>query len=154
MCDNIPFRSFRHKLSSFRALRAEEQSEDKTKEIVNQTDSDRRDNNDYNDNDGVVDNSFFAGPNNFFKFTDNVFEETFYSREKGRLFRSIFISHGKYLFLSLLRLFVERVFATEPAIFFHFKSVRIVLFVFHGSVVALFALSACQHYFDSHCGTS
>ena len=57
-------------------------------------------------------------------------------------------------FLSSLSFSVERVFPAESAVLFHFKSVRIVLFVFHGSVVALFALCAGQHYFDSHCGTS
>ena len=82
------------KLSSFRALRAEEQPDDKTEEIVYKADTDRRDNNDYNNNGGVIDDLFFAGPCNFFKLTGDVFEETFYSREKGRLFRSIFISHG------------------------------------------------------------
>ena len=92
--DNIPFRSFRHKLSSFRALRAEEQPYNETEEIVNKADADRRDDNDYNNNGGVVDDLFFAGPCNFFELTTDVFEETFYSREKGRLFRSIFISHG------------------------------------------------------------
>ena len=57
-------------------------------------------------------------------------------------------------FLSSLSFSVERVFPAEPAVLFHFKPIRIILFIFHGSVVALFALCACQHYFDSHCGTS
>ena len=38
----------------------------------------------------------------------------------------------------------------EPAIFVHFQSVGIILFVLHGVVVALFALAACQRDPYSH----
>jgi hypothetical protein len=41
----------------------------------------------------------------------------------------------------------------EPAKLLHFKPIRIVLFVFHGIVVALFALCAGKGNFDAHNGT-
>ena len=43
---------------------------------------------------------------------------------------------------------------TEPTILIHFKSVRVILFVFHCVVIALFALGASKCYFYSHNGTS
>ena len=49
---------------------------------------------------------------------------------------------------------MQGVFAAEPAVFVHFQSVRIVLLVLHGVVVALLALGAGQDDFDSHNGTS
>ena len=42
----------------------------------------------------------------------------------------------------------------EPAVLVHFNSVRIVLLVLLGVVVALFALRASQGDFYSHFGTS
>jgi len=50
---------------------------------------------------------------------------------------------------------VKRVLAAELAVFIHFKSVGIVLFVFGSIVVPLFAFRACQNYFIlTHVGTS
>ena len=49
---------------------------------------------------------------------------------------------------------MQGVFAAEPAVFVHFQSVRIVLFVFDSVVIALLALGAGQDDFDSHNGTS
>lgn len=46
------------------------------------------------------------------------------------------------------------VLLAESAIFVHFKSVGVVLFVFHSVVVALLALSAGECNFYSHDGTS
>ena len=56
--------------------------------------------------------------------------------------------------VSLLRLAVHGVLAAEAAVLVHFQSVRIVLLVLHGVVVALLALGAGQGNFDSHFGTS
>jgi len=49
---------------------------------------------------------------------------------------------------------VKRVFAAELAVFVHFKSVRIVLFVFGRVVVSLLAFRAGECDFDAHFGTS
>ena len=50
---------------------------------------------------------------------------------------------------------MKRVLAAELAVFVHFKSVGIVLFVFGSVVVPLFAFRACQNYFFlTHVGTS
>ena len=46
------------------------------------------------------------------------------------------------------------VLAAEAAVLVHFQSVRIVLLVLHGVVVALLTLGASQGNFDSHVGTS
>jgi len=46
------------------------------------------------------------------------------------------------------------VLAAEPAVFVHFQPVGVVLFVFHGIVVALLALAASQSDFGSHIGAS
>ena len=46
------------------------------------------------------------------------------------------------------------VLTAEAAVLVHFQSVRIVLLVLHGVVVALLALGAGQGNFDSHFGTS
>lgn len=55
----------------------------------------------------------------------------------------------------LLGFLVKRVLAAELAVFVHFKSVGIVLFVFGSVVVSLFAFRACQNYFIlTHVGTS
>ena len=45
-------------------------------------------------------------------------------------------------------------FLAESAILVHLETIRIVLLVLHGVVVALFALRAGQGDFDSHNGTS
>ena len=50
--------------------------------------------------------------------------------------------------------FVNCVFFAEPAVLIHFKSVRVILLVFHCVVVALFALCASECNFNSHDGTS
>jgi len=42
------------------------------------------------------------------------------------------------------------VFAAEPAVLVHFKSVRIVLLILRGVVVSLLALTASQGDSDSH----
>ena len=55
---------------------------------------------------------------------------------------------------SLLGFFVESVLAAELAVLVHFDSVRVILLVFLGVVIALLALSACQCNFNSHFGTS
>ncbi len=46
------------------------------------------------------------------------------------------------------------VFLAEPAILFHLEPVRVVLFILHRVIVALFAHCAGQGYFYSHNGTS
>ena len=45
-------------------------------------------------------------------------------------------------------------FFAEPAVLIHFKSVRVILLVFHCVVVALFALCASECDLNSHDGTS
>jgi hypothetical protein len=49
---------------------------------------------------------------------------------------------------------VKGVLFAEPAVLVHFKSVGVVLLVFHCVVVALFALCASKCDFNSHNGTS
>jgi hypothetical protein len=49
---------------------------------------------------------------------------------------------------------VKRVFLTESAVLVHLKPVRVILFILHRVIIALFALSAGQSYFHSHNGTS
>jgi hypothetical protein len=49
---------------------------------------------------------------------------------------------------------VDGVLAAEAAILVHFQTIRIVLLVLHGVVVALLAFGASQGDFDSHNGTS
>ena len=49
---------------------------------------------------------------------------------------------------------MHSVLAAEAAVLVHLKSVRVVLLVLHGVVVALLALGAGQGNFDSHFGTS
>ena len=56
--------------------------------------------------------------------------------------------------MTLLRLAMHGVLAAEAAVLVHLKSVRVVLLVLHGVVVALLALGAGQGNFDSHFGTS
>ena len=45
---------------------------------------------------------------------------------------------------------VHRVLLAEPAVFLHFDSVRVVLFVLHGVVISLLALVARQSDFGTH----
>ena len=52
--------------------------------------------------------------------------------------------------IQLFCFFVQSVFSAKTTILFHFKSIRIVFLVFHGVVVSLFALAACQSDFYSH----
>jgi hypothetical protein len=151
--NDIPFGSFSHRHSSFRVLRAEKQFCDQTEKVIDQADENRRNYHRHNDNAGVVDHLSSIGPDDLFDLTVNVLEEALQSRDERRLFRGIFICHGSS-FLSSFRLSVERVLPAEFAIFLLFDSVRIVLFVFHGVVVALLALRAGEHDLDSHCGTS
>ena len=49
---------------------------------------------------------------------------------------------------------MKGVLFAEPAVLVHFKSVGVVLLVFHCVVVALFALCASKCDFNSHNGTS
>ena len=49
----------------------------------------------------------------------------------------------------LLRFFVERVLAAEPAILLHFQSVRVILLVLFRVVVALLALGAYERNLNS-----
>ena len=49
---------------------------------------------------------------------------------------------------------MHSVLAAEATVLVHFQSVRIVLLVLHGVVVALLTLGASQGNFDSHVGTS
>ena len=42
----------------------------------------------------------------------------------------------------------------EPTVLVHFQSVRVILFVLHGVVIALLALGTSQSDFYSHDGTS
>ena len=58
------------------------------------------------------------------------------------------------IFLQSLSFFVKRVLAAELAVFLHFKSVRIVLFVFGCVIVSLLAFCAGESDFDAHFGTS
>ena len=51
---------------------------------------------------------------------------------------------------SLLGFLVDGMFLAETAVLAHFKSVRVILLVFHCVVVALFALAARQCDSDSH----
>lgn len=64
------------------------------------------------------------------------------------------IAYGIVVRSILLGFAMDGVFATEPAIFIHFQSVRVVLLVFHCVVVALLAVCASKCDFDSHNGTS
>lgn len=49
---------------------------------------------------------------------------------------------------------MKSVLAAETAVLIHLKSVRIILLVFLGLVVSLFAFAANEGDFDSHFGTS
>ena len=49
---------------------------------------------------------------------------------------------------------MNRVLSAEPAILLHFKTVGVVLLVFHRVVVSLLALIASQSHFNAHFGTS
>lgn len=51
---------------------------------------------------------------------------------------------------SLLGFLVQGVLSAEPAVLVHFKSVRVVLLVFHSVVVALLAFGASKCDFNSH----
>ena len=50
----------------------------------------------------------------------------------------------------LLRFLMQGMLAAETAVFIEFKSVRVILFVLHSVVVALFALTAGKSYLYSH----
>ena len=49
---------------------------------------------------------------------------------------------------------MQSVLFAESAILIHFKSVRVVLFVFHCVVIALLAFCTSEGNFNSHDGTS
>ena len=100
---------------------------------------------------GIVDDLFFAWPNNFLHLTFKVFEEAGDFSGEAYFF---FVSHYDKTAFRLLSLFVSGVFSAELAIFAHFKSVRIVFLVFDCVVVALFAFSASHGNFNPHIGTS
>jgi len=62
---------------------------------------------------------------------------------------------SSYRFIQkLLGFFVKRVLAAELAVFLHFKSVGIVLFVFCCVIVSLLAFRAGESDFNAHIGTS
>jgi hypothetical protein len=96
-----------------------------------------------------------GGPNELLEFASAVIEELTHSGKNIRLFVRI-ICHVFLLrfFQKLLGFFVKRVFAAELAIFLHFKSVGIVLFVLGCVIVSLLAFRAGESDFNAHIGTS
>jgi hypothetical protein len=104
---------------------------------------------------GVLHKLLFGGPNELVEFTSAVFEEFTHSGKDVRLFVRL-ICHVFLLrfFQKLLGFFVKRVFAAELAIFLHFKSVGIVLFVLGCVIVSLLAFRAGESDFNAHIGTS
>jgi hypothetical protein len=104
---------------------------------------------------GVFRKLLLGGPDKLGEFALAVFEEFTHSGKNVRLFVS-FICHVFLLrfFQKLLGFFVKRVFAAELAIFLHFKSVGIVLFVLGCVIVSLLAFRAGESDFNAHIGTS
>lgn len=92
------------------------------------------------DNYSIVDNLFFCGPRNFFHLGDYFVYELLHSH-----FTSPFNPLKR-----LFRLFVQRVLLAEFAILIELQTIRVVLLVLVGAVVAAMALRALQRDIVAH----
>ena len=92
------------------------------------------------DNDGIINQLFPGRPGYFFHFGDYFVYEFLHS-----YFTSPFKPQKR-----LFRLFVQRVFLAELAVLIELQTIRVVLFVLVGAVVAAMALRALQRDIVAH----
>lgn len=89
-----------------------------------------------------------ARPGNLFDFCSCLFKRFCYIKSL------CCASHAIHILYRLFRFLMQGMLPAESAVFAHFHSIRIVLFVLHGIIVPLFAFAASKCYFNSHIYTS
>ena len=121
----------------------------KTEYDIKYPDENADDDNACQNDERVIDRLLTSGPNDLAAFAFQLAEPLADACKETGFFRLGFFSHAATSFL-LLRLAVQRVLTAETAVLLHFQTVRIVLLVLLGVVVALFALSTRKGNFNSH----